>query len=201
MQRKLRLRRTRVTAPAPPDRDEDAARRTQAVLDKLDAREWTALAAIDPRHHVDQVLVGPGGVFVLASHKPHGPAARVRDGVLWLRQAGDTRSERPRVAINRHVLDAARLLHGEIRRRSGRGPTVHAVVVLWCEFPQGVAQSSQLAFVHGRNLTAWLAQHPAQLDQPGRALVVQTLRALRDCSAQPPHLPHLPHVGPRHRAA
>ncbi len=158
--------------------DEEAAQRTEALLRRLPEREWSVLPGMDPRHGVDHVLVGPGGVFAIASHTPPGAAARVRDGVLWLRHDHDTRADRPEVAVNRHVLDAARTLHREIRSRTGRGPTVHAVVVLWCEFPQRIAESSQIAFVHGRDLPAWVTHRPVELDEVGRGEIVQALRAV-----------------------
>jgi hypothetical protein len=164
--------------PAGPGRDEEAAQRTDVLLKKLPERQWTILEGIDPRHGVDHVAVGPGGVFVMVSRKPQGAAARVRDGVLWLRQASDSRADRPGVAINRQALDAARTLHREIRSRTGRGPMVHPVVVLWCEFPQRVAESSQIAFVHGRDLSSWLSERPEALDEPGRGAIVEALRAV-----------------------
>jgi hypothetical protein len=125
---------------------------------------------------------------------------------LWLRRDRDARADRPEVAINRHVLDGARALYREIRSRTGRGPEVHPVVVLWCEFPQHVAESRRIAFVHGRDLPAWVTHRPTELDEPGRASVV---RALRGVSSSEPsargmrHLPHprIPHTGRTRRAA
>jgi hypothetical protein len=163
--------------------DEEAARRTDALLDKLPERAWTVLEDVDPRHGVDHVLVGPGGVFAIASRKPAGAGARVRDGVLLVRRDRDTRADRPGVEINRQVLDAARALHREIRSRTGRGPTVHPVVVLWCEFPQRVAESSRIVFLHARDLPSWLAERPVELDDPGRAEIVQALRATQPRAA------------------
>jgi Nuclease-related domain len=158
--------------------DAEAAQRTDALLRRLPEREWTVITDIGHRHGVDHVLVGPGGVFAIASHKPPGAAARVRDGVLWLRHDHDPRADRPGVAINRHVLDAARALHREIRSRTGRGPAVNPVVVLWCEFPQRTAESSRIAFVHGRDLPAWVTHRAQVLDEPGRWEIVQALRAI-----------------------
>jgi hypothetical protein len=190
-------------APKPHVSDEEAALRTDALLRRLPERAWTVLEDIDPRHGVDHVLVGPGGVFAIASRKPGGATARVRDGVLWLRRDRDTRADRPGVEINRQVLDAARALHREIRSRTGRGPAVHPVVVLWCEFPQRVAESSRIVFLHARDLQAWLAERPVELDEPGRGEIVQALRAMRppDPGARVRHLPRRPHLGSRRRAA
>jgi len=201
MRARLHLRRSR---PASKDVvDEEAVRRTDALLHKLPEREWTVLSDVDRRHGVERVLVGPGGVFVIASHKPAGAGARVRDGVLWMRHTRDARADRPGVAINRQALEAARTLHREIRTRTGRGPAVHPVVVLWCEFPQRVAESSRIAFVHGRDLPAWVTHRAVELDEPGRGEIVRALRAIAPAEpAAVRHVPRprLPH-GPRRRAA
>lgn len=185
-----------------PALDEEAWGRTDALLRRLPPREWTVLSDVDRRHGVEHVLVGPSGVFAITSHKPPGAGARVRDGVLWLRRERDTRADRPGVAINRHVLDAARVLHREIRTRTGRGPAVHPVVVLWCEFPQRVAESSRISFVHGRDLSAWLTHRARELDEPGRAEIAQALHSIAGSKPAVRHLPRprLPH-GPRRRAA
>ena len=182
--------------------DEEAVQRTDALLRRLPAREWTVLADVDPRHGVEHVLVGPSGVFAIASHKPPGAGARVRDGVLWLRHGHDARADRPGVAINRHALEAARALHREIRARTGRGPVVHPIVVLWCEFPQRVAESSRIVFVHGRDLPAWVTHRARELDEPGCTEIVQALQAIVHPEPAVRHLPRprMPH-GSRRRAA
>jgi hypothetical protein len=171
---------------------EEAVSRSDALLRRLPEREWTVLSDVNLRHGVEHVLVGPGGVFVIASHKPAGAAARVRDGVLWLRRDRDARADRPGVAINRDVLDAARALQREIRSRTGRGPVVHPVVVLWCEFPQRIAESTRIAFVHGRDLSTWLTHRAAELDDPGRAEIVGALRAIAPAGSGAQALRHVP---------
>jgi Nuclease-related domain len=200
MRAKIHLRRPR---PAPrPVADEEAVQRTDALLRRLPGREWTVLTDVDPRHGVEHVLVGPGGVFLITSRKPAGAGARVRDGILWLRRDHDARADRPGVAINRQALEAARALHREIRARTGRGPTVHPVVVLWCEFPQRIAESSRIAFVHGRDLPAWVTHRACELDESGRGEIVQALRAIGPAQTAVRHLPRprIPH-GSRRDAA
>jgi hypothetical protein len=199
MRARIHLRRH---GPAPHVSDEEAVQRTDALLRRLPAREWTVLADVDPRHGVEHVLVGPSGVFAIASHKPPGAGARVRDGILWLRHGHDARADRPGVAINRHALEAARALHREIRARTGRGPMVHPVVVLWCEFPQRVAESSRIAFVHGRDLQTWVMHRARELDERGRTEIVQALSAIGPPEPAVRHLPRprMPH-GSRGRHA
>lgn len=178
MQRRIELRRRRGVAPTP-DAGGDASERTDRLLARLAERDWDVIAGVDPRHGVDHVIVGPGGVFAIASRMPEGVGvARVKDGMLWLRKGGDPRADKPGGAINRQVLEAAKALHKEIRARTGRGPQVSPVVVLWCEFPQAVAESSRIAFVRGRDLLDWLSRRPQQLDVQGRAEVAQAIAAI-----------------------
>lgn len=178
MQRRIELRR-RGSASHPPAPDGDAAERTDRLLVRLADRDWDVISGIDPRHGVDHVIVGPAGVFAIASRMPDGVgAARVKDGMLWLRKGGDPRADKSGGAINRQVLEAAKSLHKEIRTRTGRGPAVVPVVVLWCEFPQSVAESDRIAFVRGRDLLDWLSRKPQRLDVQGRAEVVQAIAAI-----------------------
>lgn len=176
MQRRIELRR-RAVAPQPPDTD--AAERTDRLLGRLPAREWDVISGVELRHGVDHVVVGPAGVFAITSRMPAGVgAARVKDGMLWLRKGGDPRADRPGGAIGRQVLEAAKALHKQIRARTGRGPQVTPVVVLWCEFPQSVAESSRIAFVRGRDLLDWLSHRPKRLDAQGRGEVARALAAI-----------------------
>lgn len=178
MQRRIDLRRRHAAAPSP-ELDGEAAQRTDRLLGRLAGRDWDVIAGIDPRHGVDHVIVGPAGVFAIASRMPPGVgAARVKDGMLWLRKEADSRADKPGGTINRQVLESAKALHKEIRARTGRGPQVTPVVVLWCEFPQAVAESSRIAFVRGRDLLEWLSHRPQQLDAQGRAEVAQAIEAI-----------------------
>lgn len=204
MRARLHLHRNRQPAPATPTQASD---RTESLLRRLPERDWTVMADVELRHGAEHVLIGPGGIFVIASHKPAGAGARVRDGVLWLRREHDARAERPSVAINRGVLDAARALQREIRTRTGRGPAVHPVVVLWCEFPQRVAESGRIAFVHGRDLPSWVVHRAPELDGPGCREIVQALKAIAPAvagdgrAAGRRRRPRLPHSPARRRAA
>ncbi|MHB1809943.1 MAG: hypothetical protein ACYCU0_11720 [Solirubrobacteraceae bacterium] len=157
--------------------EESAAERTERVLRRLPERDWRLLSGVGGK--VEQVLIGPAGVFAIQSRKPAGVgAARVKDGMLWLRSGGDARADKPGGAINREALEAARALQKAIRTRTGRGPVVLPVVVLWCDFPQAVAESDRIAFVRGRDLLDWIAHRPARLDAPGRDQVAEAVSAI-----------------------
>ncbi len=167
----------------------EAVRRTDALLQRLPASEWTVVCDERWRNGVDHVIVGPPGVFALASRQPDGVgAARVKDGMLWLRRGSDPRRDRAGVAINRSALESARVLRRELRARDrggegeGRGPApepeVQPVVVLWCEFPQAVAEGSRIAFVRGLDLLDWISSRPRRLDPAGCARLGDAVRLL-----------------------
>lgn len=180
MERRIELRRRKDRGLLPTEQqDEDVAQRTERLLRKLPERDWTVLSLPVAKHGVEHVLIGPGGVFAISSRKPRGAhAARVKDGMLWLRNGGDARSDRSGGSINREALEAARSLHKAIRSRTGRGPLVQPVVVLWCEFPQAVAESDRIAFVRGKDLLDWISHRPQRLDASGRAEVAEAVSSI-----------------------
>lgn len=163
--------------PRDPDRDErdrDAYERTHRVLLSLPEQQWTVVSPYEHRHHglPGHVLVGPAGVYLVFARKPPG-SVRVTDGVPWLRQGTDTQRDRPGPDVVRKALDPAQALAREIRARTGRGPVVHPVVVLWSEFPQRAVDTNQVAFVHGRELAGWLRARAPELDRPGLDEIAQ----------------------------
>ncbi|HEY1689740.1 MAG TPA: hypothetical protein VGF95_12855 [Solirubrobacteraceae bacterium] len=179
MQRRFELIGRQTGQRRSPELDGEAVQRTDRLLRKLPERDWTVVAGIAGKHGAEHVLIGPGGVFVIASRKPEGVgAARVKDGMLWLRKGADPRADKSAGAINRDALESARVLHKEIRMRTGRGPVVQPVVVLWCEFPQAVAESDRIAFVRGKDLLDWVSHKPQRLDALGRAEVAQAVAAI-----------------------
>jgi hypothetical protein len=177
MERRIDLRRSK-SRPAPvPAPEEGAAERTERMLRKLPERDWRIVSGLGGK--VEHVLIGPGGVFAIQSRKPAGVgAARVKDGMLWLRSGADARADKSGGAINRDALEAARALHKAIRARTGRGPVVQPVVVLWCDFPQAIAESDKITFVRGRDLLDWIAHRPPRLDAPGRDEVAEAVSAI-----------------------
>jgi hypothetical protein len=205
--RAVRLRRSRVSEGPPGSartiaktgeqqrsRDE-ATERTAAALSALTERGWDVIGDFDRRHAADHVAVGLGGVFVLASRKSDG-CVRVKDGVPWLRQGAESPSDKPGLTTNRQVQDAARALERKLSAHLGRQERVQPVVVLWSEFPQRVAESSQVAFVHGRALREWLTARKPRLEDAARAEVAHAVAEIaRDGGRRAPLLP------PRHRAA
>ncbi|MHB1538067.1 MAG: hypothetical protein ACYCUM_06215 [Solirubrobacteraceae bacterium] len=178
MERRIELLRGRGRLTAEPVRADGAAQRTERVLRKLPERDWRIVTR-PGGGRVEHVVIGPAGVFAIQSAQPAGVgAARVKDGMLWLRSGGDPRAERAGGTIHREALDAARALHKAIRTRTGRGPLVQPVVVLWCDFPQAIAESDRIAFVRGRDLLAWIVHRPARLEVRGRDEIAEAVRAI-----------------------
>ncbi len=156
-------------------RERDAYDRTHRVLLALPEQQWTVISPYELRHGQSaHVVVGPAGVFLVVARKPVG-SVRVKDGIPWLRQAGDAQRERAGIDVTRKALEPAQALARDIRSRTARGPAVHPVVVLWSEFPQRVVETSQLAFLHGSDLAGWLRARAPELDRPGLDEIAQAV--------------------------
>lgn len=175
MTRRLPLPRRPPRDPEREARERDAYERTHRVLLALPEQQWTVVSPYPLRHgQVAHLVVGTGGVYLVVARKPPG-SVRVKDGVPWLRQTGDAQRERPGTDVARKAMDPAQALAREIRSRTGRGPAVHPVVVLWSEFPQRLVQTNQVTFVHGSDFAGWLRSRPPELDRPGLDEVAQAV--------------------------
>jgi len=179
----LRRRSPRPRDPEREARERDAYERTARVLGALPSQRWHVVGPLHYRSaQPAHIVVGPGGVYLVRARKPDG-SVRVKDGVPWLRRAG-TQGERAGVDVNRKLVEPAEALAREIRARTGRGPAVHPVIVFWCEFPQRVAETNQLSFVHGSELAGWLRSRPAELEHPGLEEVAQVAANIAGESAR-----------------
>jgi len=178
------LRRSpRLRDPEREARERDAYERTSRVLHALPNQQWHVSGPLQYRGaQPAHIVVGPGGVYLVRARKPDG-SVRVKDGVPWLRRRG-TQGERAGVDVNRKLVEPAEALAREIRGRTGRGPAVHPVIVFWCEFPQRVAETNQLSFVHGSELAGWLRARPPELDHPGLEEVAQVTANIAEESSR-----------------
>jgi hypothetical protein len=170
----------RISFPRRPPRDPEREAREREAYDKthrvllaLPEQQWSVISPYELRHgRPAHVMVGPGGVYLIIARKPPG-SVRVKDGTAWLRHTGDTQRERPGTDVTRKAVEPAQALAREIRSRTGRGPVVHPVVVLWSEFPQGVVETSNVTYVHGRELAGWLRSRAPELEGQGLDVVAQ----------------------------
>jgi len=161
----------------------DAERRTEKTLRVLEREGWQAVHDLPtPFGNIDHVVVGPGGVFALDTKEPQG---RVRvDGEL----VSVSRRANPRGSYTDSKMAAAARgaawgLSREIGDVLGRAPWVHAAIVLWSPFEQGVVEGRRVAFVHGDELDDWLRKQPACLRPEQVAAIAAVIRTRAELAA------------------
>jgi Nuclease-related domain len=145
----------------------DARRRTERVLRPLERAGWRVHDIERPAGgSFDHVMVGPGGLFVLAS--------KAWNGVVTVDHKGATITppDHPDAAWtargqHRELPPAAAAV---VRMLSSAGHPISApsaVVVVWAPFPERVAASGGVTYVAGDALADWLAdQRPRPAEGP-----------------------------------
>ena len=144
----------------------EARRRTQGALRPLERRGWQVSHDIPLREggRVDHLVVGPHGVYVLAScawsgvvtvdqkgatvTPPHDPAA------AWTAR-GQHRTLPPAAVAVVRALSVA---------TGGAVSAPRAVVVVWAPFPDRIADSGGITYVAGDHLADWLSGQPRRLE-------------------------------------
>lgn len=117
-----------------------------------------------PRGNYDHIAVGLGGVFLLETKNPKG-VVEIREGVPHVCRRLDPDANDREGRVRPRTLSAAARLKAEIEHRTGLRPWVQAVIVYWCEFPEGVVEDDRCVFIHGPRLRSWVTGHPEVLDQ------------------------------------
>jgi hypothetical protein len=133
------------------------------------------------RGNYDHVLVGPTGVFLLETKNLDG-IVEIRDGTPHLLRRHDPDAETPIKRIQRSVLSAAAQLKQDIERQTGLRPWVQAVVVLWTDFPEGLAEHHRCVYVHWSRLRAWLTSRPTTIGDDRAERIADAVAALADTS-------------------
>jgi hypothetical protein len=139
----------------------EGERRTAEVLRLFERGGWRVFHDVPrERGSIDLLLVGPAGVFVLETKALRG-SSTVENGVLTSRSLDDPEdvyaSDRPRPGL----LTAAAEVAERLGTRLDTTIRVHAVVVIWGTFDQGVVEEDRIAYVHGDRLADWLRTRPA----------------------------------------
>lgn len=161
----------------------EAERRTARALRRLDA-----LVVHDVQCRLgnyDHLLVAPSGVYMIETKDLKGEVT-VDRGVISRRRRHDPADERVVTRIRERALGAAAELSAEIQQRSGMRTWVQAVVVFWCDFPQGVLEDERCVFISGEQLHDWMARRPCRLSGDDRvriAAAVEELAAQRSTAA------------------
>lgn len=158
-------------------RGRDGERMTEKQLRKL-GPDWEAAHDIkSTRGNFDHLVAGPAGVFLLETKRFTG-RAEVTNGRLLMRRGDDQRdSWRPFRPIEAGVRQAA--LEARNRLNPAIGTRwVQGVIVLWCDFPQQIAELDRVVVVHGKHLATWLQDQPGRLDPVAAGRAREHLQAL-----------------------
>jgi Nuclease-related domain len=145
----------------------EGRRRTERVLRALDPAGWQVAhqIALPGGGHVDHLVVGLGGVYLLDSRAWHGVVTVDQKGATitpgddpgaaWTAR-GQHQSLPPAAAAVVRALSAA----------TGHPlPAPCAVVVIWAPFPERVAVSCGVTYIAGEQLGDWLTGQPSRLDR------------------------------------
>lgn len=140
--------------------------RTARELTALEAQGWTVFHDIQRSgYNWDHVAIGPPGIFLLET-KDVGATVTIVDGLPTVE--GPSRSRRDDYAKwAGWAKKSAAEIHDEIEQQEGRAPWVKAVIVLWGDFPQGLAEGDKVVYVSGDRLVEWLSSLEPELS-PGR---------------------------------
>ena len=131
----------------------DGERATAKQLRKLRRRGWCDRHDLaDEYGNLDQLIVGPDGVFLLDSKNLWGTFA-VSCGVLSCSHPDGPRSDYSMPRLPRSLCAASRSVDSVLKNSLGWIVDMRPVVVLWANFPAGEAVVDGVAIVRGDLLT------------------------------------------------
>ena len=134
---------------------------TGKALRPLEARGWVVLHDLPgERGNLDHVVVGPGGVFLLDSKRWRG-STTVSGDIATVRRVEDPDLSYRHGGVG-YLKGLAREVHDRLRTESRVSVWVEPVIVVWGDFPQGVAGDT-CKFVHGEGLATWLEQQQKRI--------------------------------------
>lgn len=156
----------------------EGRRRTDQVLCTLDRAAWQVAGRIPlpGGGHVDHLVVGPGGVFLLDSRAWHGVVTVDQKGAT-ITPGDDPGAAWTARGEHRFLPPAAAAVTRALTEATGSHlPAPRAVVVVWAPFPERVAVSCGVTYVAGELLADWLAGQPACPDR--RSFTAISLRTV-----------------------
>ena len=140
----------------------EGRRRTEHALDILDRAQWRVWdrVALPGGGHVDHVIVGPSGVYVLASTSWHGVVTVDQKGAT-ITPTGTPDTAWTARGQHRSLPPAAVAVVRSLNAANGTSFTApRPVVVIWAPFPERIAVSGGVTYVAGEDLAGWLAGQP-----------------------------------------
>lgn len=143
-------------------RGADGERNTARALRRMDARWFAVHDKTTGRGNVDHVAVGPAGVFLLESKNLSGTVEVDERGLTAV--FGDAAIDSyTNAKLPRGMRASAAQLNELIAASTHLRPWVHAVVVIWGEFPQRRYERESVTYIAGDDLPAWLEGLPDRL--------------------------------------
>jgi hypothetical protein len=143
----------------------DGRRRTGRVLQSLDRETWrvTERVQLPDGGQAEHLVIGPSGVYLLASRAWHGVVTVDHKG------ATITPEGRPAAAWTARgqhcsLAPAAAALGRAVSTAAGNSlPAPRAVAVIWAPFPERFAISGGITYIAGDDLAEWLSDQPRRL--------------------------------------
>lgn len=100
-----------------------------------------------------------------------GSKVRVEGDAVVVERLDDPDEEYIRTRLARQLRGDARRLHDELVTEGAPISWVQAIVVIWADFPQRIAEGHRIVFVHGDELVGWL-------EAQSRSLAADRLEAI-----------------------
>jgi hypothetical protein len=136
---------------------------TAKALRKLDRHTWRVLHDLDSAHgNFDHVVVGPPGVFVIDSKNWNGEVT-IDGDTAHLRRIENPDSLYVFERLPKQMRGYAAELSDKLQTDGLRLGWVTPVVAIWARFPEKVTGNSNLTYVHGDSLVAWLCDQQPRL--------------------------------------
>jgi hypothetical protein len=158
-------------------RGADGERRTAAVLRALEGAGWRAVHdRAAERGNLDHVAVSPAGVFLLESKNYSGSITVEGEELVASFGPASIDSFATRT-LARAMRGRAAELKNRIQTVTKLRCFVHAVVVIWGDFPDRLVSGDRVTFVAGNELRNWLAAHDATLSARDVSLIALALAA------------------------
>ena len=152
-------------------------RMTGKALRRLEREGWRCFHDRDGEYgNLDHVVIGAAGVFLLDSKNLAGEIS-VEPGGMTTRHEGAPRDDFTHTTLEASMRGAAARLKSRIERTTQLRPWVQAVVVIWGDFPAGVAEGDRVTYVAGDRLADWIGSHQPRLTPRNQRLLELALDA------------------------
>jgi hypothetical protein len=133
-------------------RGAEGERRTGKVLEGLSAQGWRIEHDRQMgKYNLDHIAIGPTDVFLIETKTSTGVTS-MEAGALTVRFPDDEEEVFVNHRLHSRMRERAASFSRELRSQGAGRRWVHAVVVIWGSFPQGLVHHDDVTYVHGSRL-------------------------------------------------